>query len=362
MTVRIASSWPPGDYLLKLIASGGQQSYVPLTVADPASHATYVVQNSDLTWQAWNTYGGYDLYGGGRPGTTPTYANRARVLSYDRPYAYGSGAGDFLGNELPLVEFVERHGLDVSYVSDIGVAEDPALLLNHKVFLSLGHDECWTLAQRNGITAALAHGVNAVFFGASPILRHVRLQPSALGADREMVDYRDPTADPIYATDPGDATGNTWAQPPANAPASEITGDTYGGYGIDAPLVVTDPTAWPFAGTHLAAGAQLPHVVRYDYDHVVPGQPGPRVQVLARSPVNAPLGGYAYSDMTYYTDPTSRAGVIATGTNAWIASLAPCPAGTTRCPSGQVQAITANILRAFGAGPAGIAYPSHASP
>jgi hypothetical protein len=37
---------------------------VPLIVWDPASHATYLVQNSVLTWQAWNPYGGDDFYGG----------------------------------------------------------------------------------------------------------------------------------------------------------------------------------------------------------------------------------------------------------------------------------------------------------
>lgn len=355
----VAAGWPPGDYLLRLQAAGGQASYVPLTVADPASDATYLVQNDVLTWQAWNAYGGYDMYGGGPPGRTPTYAGRARVLSYDRPYLYGNGAADFLGNELPLVSFMEQHGLDVTYVTDVYLNEHPAAMLGHKAFLSLGHDECWAMAQRDGVIQAIKHGVNAVFFGASPILRHVRLQPSPLGPDREMVDYRDPTQDPIFRRDPRDATGNTWAQPPADDPASVITGNTYGGYGIDAAMVVSDAASWPFAGTGLRDGAALPHVVRSDYDHVVPRQPGPAdVQVLTRSPVTTPYGVHSTANMTYYTDPSSQAGVIATGTNAWIASLASCPPGTAPCPAAAVQRITGNILRVFGNGPAGATNPS----
>jgi len=359
VAVRISPSWPQGDYLFKLVATGGQQSYVPLTVSDPASRATYFVQNSDFTWQAWNTYGGYDLYGGGPPGKAPTYDDRARVVSFDRPYVPEDGAGDFVGNEWPLVEFVEQHDLDVTYDTDIATTEDPSLMLQHRVFLSLGHDECWTMVQRQGAIAAIAHGVNFVFFAASPVLRHVRLEPDALGPDRNMVDYRDPLADPIYAQDKRDATGNTWAQPPANAPASVITGNTYGGYGINDPLVIADASAWPFAGTGVVRGTQLPHVVAHDFDHYVPGQPGPRdVQILAHSPVSTPYGIHSYADMTYYTDPTSEAGVIATGTNAWIASLTDCAVATTDCPAAVVQAVTANILRVFGSGPAGLVHPS----
>ena len=165
IAVHIDATWPQGDYLLKLVATGGGQSYIPLTIADPASHATYLVQNSLLTWQAWNDYGGYDLYGGGPPGHAPTYDRRARVLSFDRPYSYRVGAADFLGNELPLVEFMEQHGLDVTYSTDIALDEHPERMLDHKAFLSLGHDECWVLPQRDGIIAAIDHGVNAVFSG-----------------------------------------------------------------------------------------------------------------------------------------------------------------------------------------------------
>jgi len=70
----IGQRFVQGDYLFKLVADPGAQSYVPLTVWGPSSHATYVVQNSVLTWQGWNTWGGYDMYwgvppGGARPST-----------------------------------------------------------------------------------------------------------------------------------------------------------------------------------------------------------------------------------------------------------------------------------------------------
>ncbi|HVB28083.1 MAG TPA: N,N-dimethylformamidase beta subunit family domain-containing protein, partial [Mycobacteriales bacterium] len=52
--------WPPGDYLLRLDASSGWQSFIPLTVrsAHPPS-AAVVLLNAVTTWQAYNHWGGY---------------------------------------------------------------------------------------------------------------------------------------------------------------------------------------------------------------------------------------------------------------------------------------------------------------
>lgn len=104
-TVTITPSWVQGDYLLKLVASQGEQQHVPLTVRDPSARAAYLIKSDVLTWQAWSPFGGYDLYvGHGRcpPGHYPL-CSRARVVSFDHPYGYGEGAGDLLGNELALV-------------------------------------------------------------------------------------------------------------------------------------------------------------------------------------------------------------------------------------------------------------------
>jgi len=362
-TIPITAQWPPGAYLLKLVADPGQQKYVPLTVWDPSSHAAYVIDSSVFTWQAWNTYGGYSMYGGGPPGVDPTYEDRARVMSYDRPYANGDGAGELIGNELPLISFMEQRGLDVTYWTDVTFHEHPGLIRNHRAYMSLGHAECWSNAERAAAVDGIKHGVNFVFYAASPILRHVRVQPDAAGvADRQLVDYRDPDADPIPRTHPKEATGNTWEQPPASAPPSEITGNTYGGYNIDFPLVIADASAWPYAGTGLHNGDALPHVVQYDFDGYNPDEPNPpNVQILAHSPVSGDsvMSWAAHADLTYYTDRHSHAGVLATGTNDWINALNACPRGQhERCPARYIRTITGNVLRVFGAGPAGLTHPS----
>jgi hypothetical protein len=359
LSVPMTAAFVQGDYLFKLVGSGGQASYVPLTVWDPASHATYVLENDIYTWQAWNAYGGYDFYQGAGA-CAPTYppCNRALVESFDRPYSYGQGAADFLGSEYPLVRFVEQHGLDVTYATSADFETDPGFLLQHRAILSLGHDECWSLGERQAAQAAEAHGVNVVFFGASPVLRHVRMQPSPLGPDREEVDYRDSAADPLDGRgDPRQVTGNTWASPPASWPETPFVGADYTGYlkpgEPPAPFVVADASAWLFAGTGLHDGSQIPGLLVSDFDQFERGASPANTQILAHSPM--PQGKVETSvadpasDTTYYGDPTSGAGVFDTGTVAWIPDLTSQPL---------VDEMTANLLAVFGRGPAGRIQPS----
>lgn len=371
LNVPITGDFVPGDYLLKLVGDDNEQSYVPLTVWDPGSHAAYVVKNDVFTWQAWNPYGGYDYYVG--QGSCPSgvypLCSRARVVSYDRPYGDGDGTGDFLWLEAPLVRFVEQHGLDVTYATDLTVAEHPGYLDQHRALLSLGHDECWSLAERNAAVSAEGHGLNLAFFGASGVLRHVRSQPSPLGGDRELVDYRDSAADPLNGKgNPLEVTGNTWASSPANWPEDDFVGENYNGFlepGVHSVLTVADDSAWIFAGTGLHNGSALPAVIASDVDSLEPGQGHPAgVQVLAHSALPAGqaqarsrAGGVFYSDMTYYTDPASHAGIWDSGTNNWIPALEP-GSGETPGTAAKVQAITANLCWLLGQGPAGTLRPA----
>ena len=348
--VQTDASWPPGQYLFKLVAATGHQSYIPLTIRDDASRAAYFINSDVTTWQAYNLYGGYDLYAG------PT--GRSRVVSYDRPYALGDGSGDFLGNEFHVVSLVESLGLDVTYSTNIDVHEHPELLLNHKAFVSLGHDEYYSLAMRNGVQAARDHGVNLMFLGANAIFRHIRLEPSPLGPNRHQVDYKSARDDPLFGHDNADVTPNAWRDPPNNNPESAIIGNYYQCNPVTADMVVTDPSHWILAGTGASAGTHLAGLVGTEYDHYDPKAPGPKnVTVLARSPLVC-RGRPDYADMTYYSAP-SGAGVYATGTLNWIPKLDPNCA--LPCPGKVVTRATENVLAAFGAGPAGRVHPSTAN-
>lgn len=374
LTFTVTSAWPSGDYLLKLIGSGGQQAYMILTVWAPSSRSAYLIMARSLTEQAWNPYGGYDLYEGQGPcildSATYPPCNRARVVSFDRPYDWGDGDADFLDNEYPLVRWAEEHGLDVSYATDITVSEHPGIVLQHRALLSLDHDEVWTNSERLAALDAAAKGVNIVFFGAAPVLRHARLQASSLGPDREEVDYRDSDEDPLNGgANPDVVTGNTWSSPPSDWDETIFVGENYSGYLLpnapSAAFVPYDASSWIFKGTGLTDSSAIPDVIASDIDHLDTSAPMPSdVQVLGHSPVplahaytnQGEWGADTYSDATYYTNPKSGSGVFDSGTVNWLTALVTCTAKA--CPATDIGKITGNLLALFGQGPAGRAHPS----
>src|SRR5512132_195126 len=357
LAIPIGPAWPPGVYLLKLDAATGQR-YVPLTVRDDTSHAAPVVQTAVTTWQAYNRWGGRSLY----LGPDGSLTTRSRVVSFDRPYAAEQGAGDFLGNELPLVRLVESLGLDVTYWTDVDLHRHPERLLGHRALVSLGHDEYWSTRMRRGVEAARAHGVNLAFLGANAVYRHIRLRPSPTGPDRQEVNYKPWSVgdDPAWKTDPSQVTTD-WRRPPLNDPESRLLGAEYECNPTDAAGVVARPSAWLLAGTGVRAGSRLPGLVGDEYDRVQPGAPRPPgVEVLLHSPVRC--RGASYADTTYYT-ARSGAGVFDAGTSSWVCQLSRACAKTRRFPvtARMVRAVTVKLLRAFARGPAGAQHPSRSN-
>ena len=79
----------------------------------------------------------------GRPRRNP---GRAYKVSYNRPFnTRDASPEDFVFNaEYPMVRWLERNGYDVSYTSGVDTDRVAAELLEHHVFLSVGHDEYWS--------------------------------------------------------------------------------------------------------------------------------------------------------------------------------------------------------------------------
>jgi hypothetical protein len=358
MTLSIAKDWPPGCYLLKLVGSGGEEQFVPLTVRNDASMASFVLQNSVTTWQAYNLWGDYSLYYGPTGGGGQDFASRARIVSFDRPYpqTWASGAADFVGNELPLLFHLESLGLDLTYWTDVDLHERPQLLANHRCLFSLGHDEYWSTPMRQGAASANAAGVNLAFLGANACYRQIRLEPSSIGPNRLEVCYKDATEDPMAREDPALTTVN-WAQAPVSNPESTLIGSMYQSVGAVADMVVTDASSWFYDGCNLNDGYTFPKAIQGEYDRYVPSLPGPRnLDVLAHSPVPHQSN---WSDLTYYTAPGNGGGVLASGSASFVAQLSTTGVIPSIVIPGPYPGISDIIRRAmenvygrFGLGPA----------
>jgi hypothetical protein len=349
LTVPVTSGWPPGDYLLKLVAPTGQR-YVPLTVRDDTSHAPLVILNAVTTWQAYNRWGGRSLY----VGPDGRLETRSRVVSFDRPYGAEQGAGDFLGNEFPLVRLAESLGLDVTYWTDVDLHQHPQRLLAHHGLISLGHDEYWSTRMRRGAEAARARGVNLAFLGANAVFRHIRLEPSPTGPDRQEVNYKPWSAgdDPAWRTDPSEVTTD-WRQPPLDDPESRLLGAEYDCNPTRAPGVVVAAGSWLLAGTGVRAGTRLPDLIGDEYDRLRPTAPHPPgVRLLLHSPVRC-RGQASFADATWYT-AASGAGVFDAGTGSWVCQLARVCSdrrSASALTARVVRTITINLLRHLATGP-----------
>jgi hypothetical protein len=364
LSFTVDDSWPPGCYLLKLVGNGGQEQFIPLTVRDDASTAAFVLQNSVTTWQAYNLYGGYSLYYGPNGSGGQDFANRARAVSFDRPYPqkWASGAADFVGNEYPLLYNLESLGLDLTYWTDLDLHANPQLLGNHRCLFSLGHDEYWSRPMREAAQFFNAGGGNLAFLGANAAYRQIRLQTTSIGPNRLQVCYKSAAEDPMALQDPALTTVN-WNQAPVNDPESLMIGSTYQSIEANANMVVTDGSSWFFDGCNLPDGHVLPSLVLGEYDRYVPSLPGPRnLDVLAHSPVP---GQGDWSDLTYFTASAQGGGVLASGSACFVFKLGNSTAMPSNILPRAVPGVTDVLLRAmenlygvFGAGPAGATNPS----
>lgn len=354
-----SATWPEGCYLLRLETDDGRaQRYVPLTIRSASTTGRLVIVNSVATWQAYNRWGGADLY----KGATGKKASRSLAVSFDRPYAGGRGSGQFLVYEAPLVALAERTGLALAYTTGLDIARDPQLLLGAAAVLSLGHDEYWSPEQRLHVAQARDTGTNLAVLGANCCYRRIRYEPSPLGSHRIVVCYKED-----YARDPGYRSGlpptNDFRRSPAADAESKLLGVIYDGYPVDAPYVVTHPHHWLLAGTGARVGESFPHLVGVEYDRVNAGHPTPRpIEILSHSPVVC-KGRRAHANSAYLTLP-GGAGVFATGTMRWVEALdAGGPGGTTHhgldARAGAfTRVVTENVLRAFAQGPAGTCRPA----
>ena len=184
----VSASWNvPADavsgvYIAKLVRQDGTfgENHIPFIVRDDSSNSDVVFQTSDTTWQAYNGWGGANFYGGNGPATGQG-AGRAYAVSYNRPIATRGGVGTFagpqdylFGAEYSAIYWLEQNGYDVSYMSGVDADRYGSLLLNHNLYLDVGHDEYWSGQQRTNVEAARDAGVNLAFWSGNEMYWRTR--------------------------------------------------------------------------------------------------------------------------------------------------------------------------------------------
>jgi hypothetical protein len=272
-TITVPSTWVSGYYLADLVltrgAEAGRGSWVPFVVAPPPTRATPIlVQASVNTWQAYNRWGGMSLYKNPVDASCQGFCTH---VSFNRPY--DPTTPNLWNWEVPLVHFLEEHGYDVSYTTDVDTDRNPAELLRHRLVVVAGHDEYWTKTIRDAFDAARDASTNLAFLGANIGYWQMRYDDER----RTIVEYRSRTLDP----EPNQALKTVRFRalvPPR--PECELEGvqwyhDTTSGvssigglfdYAVTS-AALTDP--W-FSGTGFTTSSTLPRLVGYEWDKIEP--------------------------------------------------------------------------------------------
>ena len=264
----VSASWAvpatavSGLYLARPVRTDtGGASHIPFIVRDDTGGADLLFQTSDTTWQAYNQYGGNSLYVGSS-GVAP---DRAVKVSYNRPFTTrGTTPEDWIFNaEYPMIRWIEANGYDVSYFTGVDADRLGAEIREHKIFLSVGHDEYWSGAQRANVEAArdATPPVHIALFSGNEIYWKTRWEPSIDGSGtpyRTLVTYKethadskiDPAVDPVSGTPIWTGTWrDTRFSPPGDAkPENALAGTWFrvnsGTTGISVPVSLNKHRFW----------------------------------------------------------------------------------------------------------------------
>ncbi|MEU2052206.1 DUF4082 domain-containing protein [Streptomyces bungoensis] len=384
-TWTVPSDAVSGLYIANLTQTDGDGLMpYPFVVRKDSSTSDVVVQTSDQTWQAYNDYGGQDLYGGAGPAPD----GRAYEVSYNRPLDIGGDNGIY-GSEYMMLAWLERNGYDVSYTSgvDVSSANGATLLKNHKVYLSSGHDEYWNQSQYSNVLAARKAGVREGFFSGNEVFWKTRLAPSIDGtntADRTLVCYKmTKMAQNNGIADPSGAWTGTWMDPTTTQygqdyqPPNVLTGSMFqvNGYRSDA---ITVPGSYgknriwrntSVANLTSSQTAIFPTgTLGYEWDSDLDNSTRPAGAIDVSSTTvdvndgkyrmdwgNTYGNGTATHNLVEFRDQDSGALVFGSGTVQWSWGLTNVPtynpADTVVTEDARMQQATMNVLADMGVQP-----------
>lgn len=223
--------------------------------AEPGKNTKILLQLSSNTYNAYNNWGGFSLYGfHGRGG------NQGQRVSFERP-----PSSQFGNWERPFVEWVERNGYVLDYAANSDLEFHPEILDNYQLVLSVGHDEYWSAPMRNHLEKFIGDGGNVAFFSGNSVCWQVRSEEDGSALTCWKQNFH---SDPVYGARNGhEKLSSLWSHHLVGRPENELTGVGFlwGGYhkshgqfmdGSGA-YTVHRPDHWLFEKTGLKQGDEF---------------------------------------------------------------------------------------------------------
>jgi hypothetical protein len=269
LTLKIPADWQSGYYhvVLRVKDQGGKfirrsarsadsSCYFVLReaagVADPAP---VLLQLATNTYNAYNNWGGFSLYGfHGRGG------NQGHRVSFLRP------PGSLFQNwEKDFVAWAQREGVRLAFAANSDLEFHPDILKNRRLVLSVGHDEYWSAPMRDNLEKFIGDGGNVAFFSGNTCCWQVRSEDNGSALTCWKQNY---PMDPVFSARKSQATlSSLWSHYLIERPENQLTGVGFlwGGYhrshgqfmdGSGA-FTVHRPEHWLFEGTGVKRGDEV---------------------------------------------------------------------------------------------------------
>ncbi|MEK7686494.1 MAG: N,N-dimethylformamidase beta subunit family domain-containing protein [Verrucomicrobiota bacterium] len=354
----IPKEWLSGVYLGKLTEEKeGLQSYIIFIVRDDRA-CDFLFQCSDTTWAAYNRWPDFfSLYDDGTP-PHDWYVGPGVRVGWDRPYGkyrqifdapLSQGSGEFLLWEFPLAFWMEQEGYDVSYISNVDTHADAKGLLRAKAWLSVGHDEYWTIDMFNHVKAAVEAGVQAAFFSGNAVDGLIAFFPNRNGVPHRALTRLGKFGP--YDHELKNFAGR-WKQHGPNPAILMGARSTYP-YNGGAAWTCVNAKHWLFEGTGMKNGDSIPGLVGWEHHGLPAAIPG--LEVLAKGPVfsNGKPQGVEYTATIY---PGPKSSLVFNAATIWWSDGLSAPPGYLRPtahgstppgPDRRVQQMTKNLFKRF---------------
>jgi len=307
--LEVPLAWASGYYRVQLIAEQSDcEHFVVIKNSAPGKQARMALVLATNTYHAYNSWGGMCLYGTDDPTVIrkpvlDVKGDRSPVLSMKRPFSRyliaspvglrlcvstprgfkaNSGRADFvleeamdldfpgwdpcagfLNNwEQQFVKWAEENGYELDYYVQSDLDENPECLFPYRCYLSVGHDEYWTWAERDAVESFTEQGGKAFFMSGNASYWQVRFNKEG----KEMVCYKYDTLekDPIVGTKDEKYMSGMWSDPMTGRPETQMMGTTFTragyariGLAVSAGVggyTVHRPDHWALEGTDLFYG------------------------------------------------------------------------------------------------------------
>jgi len=356
----ISAEWPSGVYLGKLTEEREKlESYVVFIVKDDRP-CDFLFQCSDTTWAAYNRWPDVcSLYDDGTPPHN-WYTGPGVAVGFDRPYGryrqifdapLSQGSGEFLLWEFPLAFWMEQHGYDVSYISNLDTHADRARLLKARAFISVGHDEYWSLGMYDHVKHAIDAGVNAAFFCGNSVDGVLDIRAAKSGADNRVIERIGKFGGPNSQRE---LTFQTPWKHHGPDPAALMGARTTSPANGSADWTCTNEKHWLFDGTGMRNGDRIKELVGWEH-HGPPLGNMSGLEVLARGAVTS-RGKPQNTEYTATIYPGPKGNLVYNAATIWWSDgLSEPPGylrptahgGTPPGPDERVQRITKNLFERF---------------